>query len=395
MLMLLCLGLIYGWSIFVAPLEAEFGWVRAQTSLTFTISMAMFCIGGLAAGMLVMRGIKRSYLMVTAGLLLLGGFYAASYSAQLAHFYIFYGVLCGFGVGVSYNLLISAVTKLFPGKQGFISGILMMSFGFGGLVLGSLCASLLISLGWRSTFKIIGLLIGLIVIVGSVVIDIAGKKMASQLPVQAATGSGKSGKAIGSREYSVREMMKSPSFIILFAWLVLLSSAGLMIIGHVAPSILELGAEPATAAMAVGVVSVSNGAGRVLFGLSFDRIGMKKTLWLINLCLLTAGLLLSFAVGTANIGLLLFGCAFIGISYGGSPVSTSAVVHRLFGHQNFSGNFSVAVTNLLFAALIGPTVAASLQGSTGSYQTSYYVLIGIGVLALGLCWMLTRRIQEA
>lgn len=395
MLMLLCLGLIYGWSIFVAPLEAEFGWVRAQTSLTFTISMAMFCIGGLAAGMLVMRGIKRSYLMVTAGLLLLGGFYAASYSAQLAHFYIFYGVLCGFGVGVSYNLLISAVTKLFPGKQGFISGILMMSFGFGGLVLGSLCASLLISLGWRSTFKIIGLLIGLIVIVGSVVIDIAGKKLASQLPVQAATGSGKSGKEIGSREYSVREMMKSPSFIILFAWLVLLSSAGLMIIGHVAPSILELGAEPATAAMAVGVVSVSNGAGRVLFGLSFDRIGMKKTLWLINLCLLTAGLLLSFAVGTANIGLLLFGCAFMGISYGGSPVSTSAVVHRLFGHQNFSGNFSVAVTNLLFAALIGPTVAASLQGSTGSYQTSYYVLIGIGVLALGLCWMLTRRIQEA
>ena len=395
MLMLLCLGLIYGWSIFVAPLEAEFGWVRAQTSLTFTISMAMFCIGGLAAGMLVMRGIKRSYLMVTAGLLLLGGFYAAGYSAQLAHFYIFYGVLCGFGVGVSYNLLISAVTKLFPGKQGFISGILMMSFGFGGLVLGSLCASLLISLGWRSTFKIIGLLIGLIVIVGSVVIDIAGKKLASQLPVQAATGSGKSGKEIGSREYSVREMMKSPSFIILFAWLVLLSSAGLMIIGHVAPSILELGAEPATAAMAVGVVSVSNGAGRVLFGLSFDRIGMKKTLWLINLCLLTAGLLLSFAVGTANIGLLLFGCAFMGISYGGSPVSTSAVVHRLFGHQNFSGNFSVAVTNLLFAALIGPTVAASLQGSTGSYQTSYYVLIGIGVLALGLCWMLTRRIQEA
>ena len=39
-LMLLCIGLIYGWSIFVAPLEKEFGWARSQTSLTFTISMA-------------------------------------------------------------------------------------------------------------------------------------------------------------------------------------------------------------------------------------------------------------------------------------------------------------------------------------------------------------------
>lgn len=393
MLMLLCLGLIYGWSIFVAPLEAEFGWVRSQTSLTFTISMAMFCIGGLAAGMLMIRGIRRSLLMFAAGGLLLAGFYAASFSTELTHFYIFYGVFCGFGVGVSYNLLISAVTKLFPGKQGFISGILMMSFGFGGLVLGSICSSLLVSMGWRSTFKVIGLLIGIIVMVGSVVIEATGKRIASENQGQI-KAVGEKSQAVASKEYTIKEMLKSPTFAILFAWLVLLSSAGLMVIGHVAPSILELGASPATAALAVGVVSVSNGLGRVLFGLGFDRVGMKKTLWLINSCLLAAGVLLSLAVRVSSISILLVGCAFMGISYGGSPVSTSAVVHKLFGHQNFSGNFSVAVTNLLFAALIGPTMAANLQGSTGSYQTSFYVLIGVGILALGLCWILTRKIQE-
>lgn len=397
MLMLLCLGLIYGWSIFVAPLEAEFGWARAQTSLTFTISMAMFCIGGLAGGMMMLRGAKRSLLMVTAGGLLLLGFYAASFSAALTHFYLFYGVLCGFGVGLSYNLLISAVTKLFPGRQGLISGILMMSFGFGGLVLGSLCASLLASMGWRSTFKVIGLLIGLIVVVGSLVIEFAGRRIAQETARATPAKAGAKAEAAGHElvEYTVRQMIKTPAFAVLFAWLVLLSSAGLMIIGHVAPSVLELGASPATAALAVGVVSISNGAGRVMFGLGFDRLGMRRTLWLINLCLLTAGVLLSLAVSVSSIAILLAGCAFMGISYGGSPVSTSAVVHKLFGHQNFSGNFSVAVTNLLFAALIGPTVAASLQGSTGSYQTSFYVLIGIGLLALGLCWALTRQIREA
>jgi len=393
MMMLLCLGLIYGWSIFVAPLEAEFGWVRSQTSLTFTISMAMFCIGGLAAGMLLSRGVKKSLLMIAAGALLLVGFYAASFSAQLIHFYIFYGILCGFGVGVSYNLLISSVTKLFPGKQGFISGILMMSFGFGGLVLGSLCSTLLVSMGWRSTFKVIGLLIGLIVMIGSIVIEAAGKRIAAENQGSVKAG-GEMAKVISAKEFTVREMIKNPTFSILFTWLVLLSSAGLMIIGHVAPSILELGASPATAALAVGVVSVSNGIGRVVFGLGYDRIGMNKTLWLINGCLLAAGILLSLAVNISNLSILFIGCAFMGISYGGSPVSTSAVVHKLFGHQNFSGNFSVAVTNLLFAALIGPTMAATLQGRTGSYQTSFYVLIGIGILALGLCWMLTRKIQE-
>lgn len=46
-LIMLCLGLIYGWSIFVAPLEAEFGWVRSETSLAFTLCISFFCVGGL------------------------------------------------------------------------------------------------------------------------------------------------------------------------------------------------------------------------------------------------------------------------------------------------------------------------------------------------------------
>ncbi|HIY82768.1 MAG TPA: MFS transporter, partial [Candidatus Rubneribacter avistercoris] len=48
----LFLGLIYGWSLFIAPLEADFGWARSDTSLIFTISMVFFCVGNLAAGTL-------------------------------------------------------------------------------------------------------------------------------------------------------------------------------------------------------------------------------------------------------------------------------------------------------------------------------------------------------
>jgi len=39
-LMNLALGSLYAWSVFVAPLEKEFGWRRAQTSLVFTIAVA-------------------------------------------------------------------------------------------------------------------------------------------------------------------------------------------------------------------------------------------------------------------------------------------------------------------------------------------------------------------
>lgn len=405
-LMLLCLGLIYGWSIFVAPLEKEFGWIRSQTSLTFTISMAMFCIGSLVGGALTVRKVKRLFLLISSGLLLLAGFYAASFSQQLIHFYVFYGVFCGFGVGLSYNVIISSVTKLFPGKQGLVSGILMMGFGFGGLVLGSFCSSLLATMGWRSTFQVIGILIGAIIIVGGFLIDVLGKETGSRVDSAKASkpetnkqegnpaaGMQKSSQA-SPPEYQTRDMMRNPTFQFLFVWLVLLSSAGLMIIGHIAPCVLELGGTPATAALAVGIVSVFNGVGRVSFGFSYDKLGIQKTLWLINSFLLLAGILLSASVATANMTLLFIGCAVTGMSYGGSPVSTSAIVHKLFGNTFFSSNFSIAVSNLIFAALIGPTLAGYLQSSSGSYQTSFYALVVIGVIALILCWILTTRVTR-
>jgi len=52
LLMTLALGTLYAWSVFVAPLENEFGWKRAQTSNIFTIAVVMFATSLLIAGRL-------------------------------------------------------------------------------------------------------------------------------------------------------------------------------------------------------------------------------------------------------------------------------------------------------------------------------------------------------
>jgi OFA family oxalate/formate antiporter-like MFS transporter len=396
MAMLLCLGLIYAWSIFVAPLEAEFGWTRQQTSLTFTISMAMFCLGSLAGGMLGVKKARRLLLLVVSGIIIFIGFNAASTSTELVHFYIYYGVLCGTGVGLSYNIIISSITKLFPQNQGFISGVLMMSFGFGGLILGAVCTSLLLSYGWRSTFKLIALSIGGIVVLGAVIIEFASKGINPETEVAKAKAKGQSAGSntiAPRRDYSPAEVIKDGTFQIFYLWLVLLSASGLMIIGHIAPCVLELGAAPATAALAVGTFSVFNGVGRVLLGISYDKIGMHKTLWTNSLTLLAAGIVLSVSLLIVSLPLLLFGCALMGFSYGGCPVSTSAVVNKLYGSKYFSSNFSLGVTCLLIAALIGPTLASALKTSSGSYQTSFYVLILMGLLTNLTCIFLTKKIK--
>ena len=117
MVMFLFLGLIYAWSIFVAPLEGEFGWSRAQTSLVFTICMSAFCLGGIAAAQM-RKHIKPSWIIIASGIVAGGGFYLASFTQTLWQLYAFYGVFCGFAVGSAYNCLLSVIPLHFPKQIG-------------------------------------------------------------------------------------------------------------------------------------------------------------------------------------------------------------------------------------------------------------------------------------
>ena len=46
----LALGSLYAWSVFVLPLEKEFGWKRAETSWVFTIAIVCFALSFVIAG---------------------------------------------------------------------------------------------------------------------------------------------------------------------------------------------------------------------------------------------------------------------------------------------------------------------------------------------------------
>lgn len=112
-ILLLFLGLIYGWSVFRGPLQAEFGWTDPQASMTFSISMMTFCLGGLVAGFINKSRIGFRVNLILAAVLLAIGFFTASQIQSLMGIYLSYGVCCGFGVGLGYNTAISTIVKWF------------------------------------------------------------------------------------------------------------------------------------------------------------------------------------------------------------------------------------------------------------------------------------------
>src|SRR5947209_19061818 len=94
----LALGTLYAWSVFVAPLEKQFGWKRADTSMVFTVAVAVFALTFVIAGR-IQDKIGPFYCSLACGILVSVGFFLCSYPVRLTYLFICFGVLGCFGQG--------------------------------------------------------------------------------------------------------------------------------------------------------------------------------------------------------------------------------------------------------------------------------------------------------
>lgn len=251
MLLLLLLGLIYAWSVFVLPIEKEFEWNRSETSLAFTICMCFFCTGGLVAGLLSKHRPPR-FIILLSSLFILVGFLLASRVTSLTGLYLSYGCLVGLGIGLSYNTVISAVVRWFPDRVGLVSGLLLMGFGFGGMALGTSCTAAIEKFGWRATFNGTGVILFAIIAACAFIIKLPPENMT----FSAGTVQKRSNAAT---DVAAKEMLASASFWIFFVWTTLLTAAGLAAIGHATPNAVDMGYTASAAAIFSGLISVFNG----------------------------------------------------------------------------------------------------------------------------------------
>ena len=375
----LFLGLIYAWSLFRAPFSEVFKtWTVAQMSMTFTISMIMFCLGGLIGGQLGKKfGVKMRILI--AAVLLLVGFFVVSTlnpadaSGSLMKLYIFYGIFGGGGVGIGYNAVITTITKWFPDKVGLASGIMLMGFGLGGLALGSVVTKFIAGIGIFSTFKLLAIAIFVVLLVAAIII---------KAPEAPTAGASKTAAADdNTHHYTSAEMMKTSRFWIFFLWAIALNSAGLMVINSAANISVAYGGS----AVLGMIVSLFNGAGRIVAGNNFDRFGRKTSSIVNNIFMIIAGALLIAGGVSHSLILVVIGLIFVGLSYGGTPTITSAYVNKAFGAKYFATNFSIANFSLIPAAIIGPIISAKLlEAAGGKYDSNFRALIVFTLVALAL-----------
>ena len=389
--LLLFLGLIYAYSVLLAPLKVEFGWSVAQMTLVFALSICSFTLGSLAVGPLV-RAKKNAVALLAGAAMLAAGFLGtalASGGAALYMAYAAYGVAASFGIGWVYNVVIPTVTSWFPDKCGFAQGVCLMGFGAGGFVLGPVATQLYSVLPWRGTLVWVAVVFAALVAGGAAVLKAPGDAEAAELAALAAgadagagAGDADAAEVADDRFVSSGQMLRTPTFWLLYAFLFMLGSIGMGITGIGRELPLSLGASDLAAAVVIGFVNVGSGVGRLSCGIALDKLGRHRTMRIIGFGGTVAPVVMIASLLSGSLAVQAVACLLTGMSWGAAVVTMPFVSRTEWGLANMAQNMAMVNTYSIFASLVGSFGAGMLYGVCGSFLPVLGIMTVLGVVSV-------------
>lgn len=385
---LLFVGVIFAWSILKAPLAESTGWSSNQLAFNYTLTISFFCIGSIVAGNLLKRlGVRM--LLLAGSVLVAAGFCACSQlsGGSPLKLYILYGILIGGGVGLSYNSLLSTVGAWFPDRKGTCSGIMMMCFGLSTLLIGKAAAALFLQpgYGWRYAYTAIGISTGLILFICALLLKLPSPSV--QLP--SAHGAVRGKENHPPKDFSSSEMIRRGSFWLYYIYGIFTASVGGTVFSFAVDLSLSVGASASLATTMVGIMSVSNGFGRVLCGVSFDVLGRRITMFLANCITIFSPALMLAALRLSSIPVAAAALALTGLSFGSCPTIGAALIGSFYGMRDYPMNFSISNSKLLFSSFTA-SISSVLLSRTDSYTSPFILLLVLASLAFIMSLFIRR-----
>jgi len=363
--MQLCLGTVYAWSVFKKPLMAAHGWTETATQVTFMICIGMIGVCAAFGGAFVDK--KGPRLVATVGSILFGigtmlaGL--ADYTGNIFLLYLGFGFIGGGGNGVAYVTPIATLIRWFPDKRGLVTGLAVMGFGAGAFFMGQIAPAMINHISIARTWFIFGAIF--------LVLTVAMSQFFKN-PPQGWMPRGfvpkTSGASTAASSWTFSEAFSTRQWWMLWTVFFLNIAAGVGLLSQLSPLAQEIQKDlirdPARLAMAGGIVvsiaSLFNGFGRLFWAWLSDSAG-RKTVFII---MLLSGAVLYIALpAIKNISIFTLIACYLLACYGGGFSVMPAFVADSFGPAHVGRIYGSILTAWGAAGVVGPLVFARFKGS--------------------------------
>jgi len=369
--------------VFLLPLEREFGWTRSQVASVYSIYLLVN--GGTAAfvGMVFDRlGPRWVY---GAGTAFLGtAFFLASGVDGLWQFYVCIGVLVGLGVSLNGMVPGSALlSRWYRERLSSAIGIAFSATGVGAMLLVPLAQSLIGEYGWRSAYRILGLVLVALV---PVVLLLPWRRFAAGSPDYHRDARRKQ----PGEGWTFRAASRTPVFWGLAAVFFFTAAAMFSVLVQLVVFLIDAGFAPLTAASAFGVIGMLSAISVMSSGLASDRFGYRQT---VTASFVGTGagmailLVMTFHAAAALLALFV---VLFGFCMGTRGPIISSVSARYFSGPHVATIYGAIYSANAQGAAFGSLMGGALHDLTGGYRAG----LAIALVLLGFAALPFWKVRE-
>lgn len=376
----LCLGTVYGWSIFKNELVANHGWDELATSITFMVCIGVIGLAAAFGGILVDR--KGPRLVATlAGVLFGVGTVIAGLgiaNTNLPMLYLGYGVIAGMGNGLGYVTPIATLIRWFPDKRGLVTGLAVMGFGAGSFFIGQIAPGMIASWGAATTLASWG-------VVFLVLIVTAAQWLENPVTNHLAITQESDLKRKESDSFGYQEALHTPQWWLEWGMLLLNITAGIGLISQLSPIASDLYRPLATPYLAdrdlieaaavaggnmVAIAAIFNSLGRLIWSWLSDSLGRRR---IFSIMFFSQAILYAIAPHINSYYLFMVIACYLLACYGGGFATMPAFAADSFGTKNIGRIYGTMLTAWSIAGLFGPLIFAAARKTTHNFSAALYI----------------------
>ena len=367
----LCFG------VFLKPLSEEFGWTRAATSGAMSLAMGISGVIGVVMGRLTDRFDVR----IPIGIAMAVGtacYLLLARMDSLWQFYLYFGLGAGICIGSTYAPVSAIVSKWFREKRALALGTALMGIGVGQIVLSPVAAHLIETIGWRTTYVVLGMVIFVCALPA---LFLLGRKPPEPDGPDRAGGAGveTGGHASSLAEgMTTRQAARTAPFWMLMFTGVAIAAGFYIVAAHIVPAATDVGIAPTAAALIITVSGIAGIAGTVggTWWLT-KKLGHRRAL--LVLCAGQAVVFFLF-IPTSSLWAFYVVAALLGFFFSASTPVRQAMAPPLFGLKSIGAVLGFAYLAWSVGAVVGPFLAGLIYDLTRSYDLAF-VLGGVLLLA--------------